>query len=96
MCIRRTYYCHSCRHCFDILLLSMFCLKFDKFTRKYLCCYFQPVNVVVERLCSDVNCLRQTKEGALAGVVDSLWVAGDVAASAKPNGARWKLCACHA
>ena len=55
MCIRRTYYCHSCRHCFDILLLSTFCLKFDKFTRKYLCCYVEPVNVVVERLCSDVN-----------------------------------------
>jgi hypothetical protein len=68
MCIRHTYFCHSCCHCFDILELSSFCLKFDKFTHKYLCCYIQRANIVVERLCSDDNCLCQTEEGALAGV----------------------------
>jgi hypothetical protein len=68
MCIRHTYYCHICRHCFDIPKLSSFCLKFDKFTHKYLCCYVQRANIVVERLCSDDSCLRRTEEGALAGV----------------------------
>lgn len=68
MCIRHTYFCHSCRHCFEIPKLSSFCLKFDKFTHKYLCCYVQRANIVVERLCFDDNCLRRTEEGALVGV----------------------------
>jgi hypothetical protein len=76
MCIRHTYYCHVCRHCYDIPQLSTFSLKFDKFTHKYFCCYVQRANIVVERLCSDANCLRRTKEGALAGVGGSPLGAG--------------------
>jgi len=56
MCVRHTYYCHGCRQCFGVPLLS----TFDQRCRSR-----EPENVLVDLLCTDdENCLRRTEEGA--------------------------------
>ena len=65
MCVRHTYYCHGCRQCFGVpLLTSTFDQRLKKFW-SFVCRFGEPENVLVDLLCTDQeNCLRRTEEGA--------------------------------
>ena len=64
MCVRHTYYCHGCRQCFGVPLLSTFDQRLKKFW-SFVCRFGEPENVLVDLLCTDKeNCLRRTEEGA--------------------------------
>ena len=64
MCVRHTYYCHGCRQCFGVPLLSTFDQRLNKFWF-FVCRSGEPENVLVDLLCTDKeNCLRRTEEGA--------------------------------
>ena len=64
MCVRHTYYCHGCRQCFGVPLLSTFDQRLNKFW-SLVCRFGEPENVLVDLLCTDKeNCLRRTEEGA--------------------------------
>ena len=64
MCVRHTYYCHGCRQCFGVPLLSTFDQRLKKFW-SFVCRFGEPENVLVDLLCTDQeNCLRRTEEGA--------------------------------
>jgi len=63
MCVRYTYYCHNCRQCFGVPLISTFDQRLSKFW--YFVCHSQePENVLVDLLCTDEHCLCRTEEGA--------------------------------
>ena len=64
MCVRHTYYCHGCRQCFGVPLLSTFDQRLKKFW-SFVCRFGEPENVLVDLLCTDKeNCLRRTEKGA--------------------------------
>ncbi len=64
MCVRYTYYCHNCRQCFGVPLVSAFDQKLNKFWY-FVCRSPEPENVLVDLLCTDnKHCLRRTEEGA--------------------------------
>jgi len=64
MCVRHTYYCHGCRQCFGVPLLSTFDQRLNQFWY-FVCRSREPENVLVDLLCTDdENCLRRTEEGA--------------------------------
>ena len=63
MCVRHTYYCHGCRQCFGVPLLSTFDQRLKKFW-SFVCRFGEPENVLVDLLCTDEHCLRRTEEGA--------------------------------
>jgi hypothetical protein len=64
MCVRHTYYCHGCRQCFGVPLLSAFDQRLNKFWY-FVCRSREPVNVLVDLLCTDgKNCLRRTEKVA--------------------------------
>jgi len=65
MCVRHTYYCHGCRQCFGVPLLSTFDQRLNKFWFFVCRSPREPENVLVDLLCTDKeNCLRRTEEGA--------------------------------
>ena len=66
MCVRHTYYCHGCRQCFGVPLLSTFDQRLNKFWFFVCRSLREPENVLVDLLCTDKeNCLRRTEEGAV-------------------------------
>jgi len=47
MCVRHTYYCHGCRQCFGVPLLSTFDQRLNKFWY-FVCRSREPENVLVD------------------------------------------------